>query len=66
MRRDGVELYTEPEKGFEDGYLDKFYVDDENVIFAAEINGRVIGFLSINSYREECYLCLDDYCVSEE
>ena len=64
MINDGVEPYTELEKGYEDGYLDTFYVNDNRVIFVADANGVVIGYLSTVAYDN--YLYLDDYCVSEK
>ena len=66
MRDAGTEPYTELENGFEDNYPDRFYIDDENLIFVAEYNGRVIGFLSVNRYKESGYIYLDDFCVSAE
>ena len=66
MKNEGVEPYTDLEKGFEDNYLDTFYVSDDNVIFVAEDKGKVIGFISINNHKEYGYIYLDDYCVSEE
>ena len=66
MEREGIEPYTDLEKGFEKGYLDSFYIDDNNVIFVAEDSGKVIGFISINNHNEHGYIYLDDYCVSEE
>ena len=66
MLKEGIEPYTDLENGFEENYLDRFYVDDNNLIFVAESNGDVIGFLSINNHRENGYIYLDDFCVSEE
>ena len=66
MLNEGIEPYTDLENGFEENYLDRFYVDDNNLIFVAESNGDVIGFLSINNHRENGYIYLDDFCVSEE
>ncbi|MBQ1372155.1 MAG: GNAT family N-acetyltransferase, partial [Oscillospiraceae bacterium] len=37
-----------------------------NLIFTAEHNGKIIGVLSINNYKENGYIYLDDFCVSEE
>ena len=66
MKKSGVEPYTDFENGFEDNYLDKFYVDDSNVIFIAEDNNKVIGFISVINHKDYKYIYLDDYCVSEE
>ena len=64
MIEDGVEPYTELENGYEDGYLDTFYVDDNRVIFVADNGEKVIGYLS--TVIHDNYLYLDDYCVSEK
>ena len=66
MQKEGIETYTNLENGFENNYLDKFYIDDSNVIYVAEIKEKVIGFISINTYNEYNYVYLDDFCVSEE
>ena len=66
MLNEGIEPYTDLENGFEENYLDRFYLDDNNLIFAAESSGTIIGFLSVNNYRENGYIYLDDFCVSEE
>lgn len=66
MLKEGIEPYTDLENGFEEHDLDKFYLDDDNLIFVAESSGKVIGFLSVNNHREHGYLYLDDFCVSEE
>ena len=66
MLKEGIEPYTDLENGFEENYLDRFYLDDTNLIFVAENNGKVVGFLSVNSYKENGYIYLDDFCVSEE
>ena len=66
MKNAGVEPYIDLEQGFEKGYLDSFYINDDNVIFVAEDNSKVIGFISINKYSEEDYIYLDDYCVDEK
>ena len=65
MLKEGIAPYTDLENGFEENYLDRFYVDDDNLIFVAESNSEIIGFISINSYRENGYIYLDDFCVSE-
>ena len=64
MIEDGVEPYTELERGYEDGYLDTFYVDDNRIIFVADNGENVIGYLS--TVIHDNYLYLDDYCVSEK
>ena len=66
MLNEGLAPYTDLENGFEENYLDKFYIDDTNLIFAAEYSGKVIGFLSVNNYKENGYIYLDDFCVSED
>ena len=62
MIKAGIEPYTELEKGFEEGYLESFYNDNDKLIYVAEDNKKIIGFLSICKYDD--YIYLDDYCVN--
>jgi ribosomal protein S18 acetylase RimI-like enzyme len=64
MIENGVEPYLELENGYKEGELDSFFIDDENKIFVAEVNGVVVGFLSVCMNKELDYLYLDDYCVA--
>ena len=66
MVNEGVEPYTNLENGFEENYLDSFYENKDNIIFVAEHNNKVIGFLSVNNYKEDGYIYLDDYYIREE
>ena len=66
MVNEGVEPYTNLENGFEEDYLDSFYENKDNIIFVAEHNNKVIGFLSVNNYKEDGYIYLDDYYIREE
>ena len=53
--------------GYEDGDLDHYFEDNENVIFVAESDNEVIGFLSVEVHREDRdYLYLDDFSVSTD
>lgn len=63
MIKDNVKPYTELEKGYEEGYLDTFYVDDKRVIFVADDNNKIVGFISI-VMKNDC-LYIDDYCVTK-
>ena len=64
MVNEGVEPYASLESGYEEGYLDTFFVNDNRVIFVACNENKVIGYLSVVKY--ENYLYLDDYCVSKQ
>ena len=56
--------HTDEVEEYEDGYLDKFFCDGEDVIFVAESAGSVIGYISIESHREDrSYIYIDDFCV---
>jgi ribosomal protein S18 acetylase RimI-like enzyme len=56
---------TDDVKGYEDGDLDHYFEENENVIFLAETESEVIGFLSVEVHREDRdYLYLDDFSVS--
>ena len=57
---------TKDVKGYEDGDLDHYFDDNENVIFLAESDNEVIGFISVEVHREEReYIYIDDFSVSE-
>lgn len=64
MKREGFETYNEFENGYEEGYLDNFYIDNNKVIYVALDKDKVVGFISIEKYRESGYIYLDDYCVN--
>ena len=55
---------TQDVKGYEDGYLDKFWNGSENRIYAAE-DDEVIAFLSVEvHYEPRKYIYLDDFSVT--
>ena len=51
--------------GYEEGYLDEFFASSNKCIVVAELDSKVIGYLSIIYYTNEnnSYLYLDDFCV---
>ena len=52
--------------GYENGYLDKFFQTDDNLIYVAEAGSQVIAYLSIEEHQEEGgFLYLDDFCVDK-
>ena len=52
-------------KGYDEGYLDSYFEDTEEVILVAESESKVIGFISVEVHREEHeYIYLDDFSVS--
>ena len=65
MERGGVNPYTDFEQGFEPGYLDNFYINDDRLIYVAEDEGKVIGFLSVINKKNLQTIYLDDYCVND-
>ena len=64
MIKKGIEPYEEV--GFDEGYLETFYNNDDKVIFVALDNKKIVGFLSICKYKDENYIYLDDYCVNKD
>ena len=52
-------------EGYETGYLDKFFLDKEDWICVAEYENDIVAFLSIEVYRDEDYIYLDDLSVAE-
>ena len=58
---------TKDVKGYEDGDLDHYFDDNENVIFLAESDNEVIGFISVEVHRDEHeYIYIDDFSVSDK
>ena len=56
---------TDDVNGYEEGDLDYYFEENENVIFLAETESEVIGFLSVEVHREDRdYIYLDDFSVS--
>lgn len=52
--------------GYEEGYLERFFENNDDIITVAEENGRVVGYLATEVHREEFdYLYFDDLAVSE-
>ena len=56
--------HTDDVKGYEDGYLDKFFSGGGDRIYVAELEKEVVAFLSVEMYREDGYIYLDDFSVT--
>ena len=56
--------HTEDVEGYKDGYLDKFFSEGDDLIYVAELEKEVVAFLSIEVYREDGYIYLDDLSVT--
>ncbi len=51
-------------RGYEDGYLDRFFSGSGDVIFVAQAGQDTVAFLSVEHHREAVeYLYFDDFCV---
>ena len=58
---------TDDVQGYEEGYLDNFFSDGENVIYVAEIEGEIVGYISVEVHREDrVFIYIDDFSVSKE
>ncbi len=58
--------HTDKVEGYETGYLDKFFLDKEDWICVAECENDVLAFLSVEVHRDEEFIYLDDFSVTEE
>lgn len=58
--------HTDDVEGYETGYLNKFFLDKEDFICVAEYENEVVAFLSIEVYRDEDCIYLDDFSVTEK
>ena len=65
MEREGIDAHTELENGYSDE-LDKYFNDDNNLIYVACDKTQVIGFISINVFKDLDYIYIDDYSVSSK
>ena len=57
--------HTDDVKGYETGYLNKFFLDKEDWICVAEYENDVVAFLSVEVHRDVNYIYLDDLSVAE-
>ena len=57
--------HTNDVEGYEAGYLDKFFLNQEDWICVAEYENDVVAFLSIEVHRDEDHIYLDDFSVAE-
>ena len=56
---------TDDVKGYEEGYLGKFFEGNGDRVYVAEADGKVIGYLSIEEHHDDKdYFYLDDFCVA--
>ena len=58
--------HTEDVEGYKDGYLDRFFSEDDNIICVAELEKEVVAFLSIEVHREDGYIYPDVFSVTAE
>ena len=56
--------HTNDVEGYEDGYLDKFFSEGNDLIYVAEQEKEVVAFLSVEVYGEDGYIYLDDLSVT--
>ena len=58
--------HTEDVEGYGDGYLDRFFSEGGDLIYVAEREKEVTAFLSVEVFREDGYIYLDDLSVTAE
>ena len=52
--------HTNDVKGYEDGYLDRFFPGGGDLIYVAELEKEVVAFLSVEVYKEDGYICTNE------
>ena len=57
---------TDRVEGYEAGYLDRYFTGGKDWICVAEQDRELVAFLSIEVYRAEEYLYLDDLSVTRQ
>ena len=58
--------HTDDPGNFETDYLKKFFTGSGDWICVAEDGNEIVAFLSIEVYRDDDYIYLDDFSVSEK
>ena len=56
--------HTKDAEGYKDGYLDRYFSGGDDLIYVAQLGKEVVAFLSINVYRKDGYIYLDDLSVT--
>jgi len=65
-KKSGKEVNEELFKdGYEDGFLEKYLASSDKFILVAEIDSKVVGYLSCEEKNndEDLFIYLDDFCV---
>ena len=57
---------TDDVEGYEEGYLNKYFSESEDLIYVAECDKKVVAFLSVEVYKTDGYVYLDDLSVTEK
>ncbi len=57
---------TDGSKGYESGYLNRYFTDSDDRIYVAETDSGIVGFLSVEAHRKEGFLYLDDFSVTKK
>lgn len=60
--------HTDNHPGYADGALDYYFTTEDDIIYAAEKNGEIIGFLAVEGHHDEGmrYAYIDDFSVTAE
>ena len=60
--------HTDNHTGYADGALDYYFTTDNDIIYAAEKDGDIIGFLAIEGHHDHgmSYAYIDDFSVTAE
>ncbi|MBR5419832.1 MAG: GNAT family N-acetyltransferase [Lachnospiraceae bacterium] len=56
--------HTDDVQGYEETYLDKYFAGNEDHIYVAVQEKEVVAYLSVEVYREDAYIYLDDLSVT--
>ena len=56
--------HTDDVEGYEEGYLNRYFSDHEDEVIVAVDNGQVVAFLSVQVFRGDNYIYLDDLSVT--
>ena len=58
--------HTDDVSGYEEGYLERYFTGSGDCIYLARQGKETVAFLSVQVFREDGYIYLDDLSVTEK
>ena len=61
-----LESIDEFKNGYPSNFLEEYLKDKNKKILVVDFNNTVIGYLSLEIYKDEDYCYIDDFCIDEK